>query len=86
MKNINWLLLFILLSGLVLGGFIGEVLGGYSALSWLNYGKEFGINPSAPFELNFYVFRLTFGFLVKINIASIIGVLLSLLLYKLFRK
>jgi len=86
LRNVNWLLLFILLAGLVLGGFIGEVLGGYPALSWLNYGKEFGVNPEAPLVLNFYIFRMTFGLMIKINIASIIGVLLSLFLYKLFRK
>lgn len=86
MKSVNWLLLFILLAGLVLGGFIGEVLGDYNALEWLNYGKEFGINPDSPLVFDFYIIRLSFGMMIKLNIASIIGVLLSLLLYKLFRK
>ncbi len=86
MRNTNWLLVFILLAGLVLGGFLGEVLGEYPALAWLNYGKEFGINPDSPLVLSFYVLRMSFGLMIKINIASILGVLLALLLYKLFRK
>lgn len=86
MKHTNWLLVFILLAGLVLGGFLGEVLGDYSALSWLNYGKEFGINPDSPLVLSFYVLRMSFGLMIKINIASILGVLLALLLYRLFRR
>ena len=79
-----WLWVFILFGGLVLGGFLGDVLGGYSALSWLSYGKEFGLTE--PMVLDCYIFKLTFAFMMRINIASIIGVLLAILLYRLFRK
>lgn len=82
----NWLWIFILLAGLVLGGFIGDILGAYPSLSWLGYGKEFGINTASPMVLNFYIFSLTFGLTIRINIASIIGVFLALLGYKLFSK
>lgn len=81
-----WLWIFILFAGLVLGGFIGDVLGDISALSWLAYGKQFGINASDPMVIDLYIFKLTFGFSMHINIASIIGVFLSMLLYRLFRK
>ena len=79
-----WLWVFIILAGLVLGGFIGDVLSGYSSLSWLAYGREFGL--SEPLVLDCYILKLTFAITVRINIASILGVFLSMLMYKLFRK
>jgi hypothetical protein len=82
----NWLWIFILLAGLVLGGFIGDILAAYPGLTWLGYGKEFGINTGSPMVLNFYVLSLTFGLTIRINIASIIGVFLSMLGYKLFAR
>lgn len=85
MKN-NWVWIFILAAGLVLGGFIGDVLSGYPGLSWLAYGKELGIGSASPLVLDLYVFKLTFGLSVHVNIASIIGVFLSMAAYKLFRK
>lgn len=85
MKSANfWLWLFILLAGLVLGGFIGDVIGGNPTFSWLSYGYEFGL--SEPFMLDCYILKLTFGITVRINIASVLGVFLSILMYKLFRK
>lgn len=79
-----WIWIFVLLSGLVLGGFIGDILSGYQSLSWLAYGKEFGL--ASPIVLDFYIFKLTFGLTIRINIASIAGMFLAMLLYKLFRK
>ena len=38
-----WILLIFLLSGIVLGGFIGNMAEGIPGLSWLNFGQSFGI-------------------------------------------
>ena len=45
-----WALFLLLLAGVVLGGFIGELAKGVSALSWLGYGQSFGIDD--PIVLN----------------------------------
>lgn len=82
----QWVFIFILLAGLVLGGFIGDVLSAYPALSWLAYGKELGIGATNPIVLDMHVCRLTFGLAININIASILGVFLAMGAYKLFRK
>ena len=37
-----WVLILLLLAGVVLGGFLAQLLSGYPALSWLGYGKSFG--------------------------------------------
>ena len=47
MKSKNgWVLLIMLLSGIVLGGFIGMLTARVSGLSWLNYGQSFGAGES----------------------------------------
>lgn len=80
MKNKNsWALLLLLLSGIVLGGFIGEMVAGVPGLSWLNYGQSFGLND--PLVLNFGILVLTFGLTIRITMASILGVIIAILIY-----
>lgn len=78
-KN-NWALFLLLLAGVVIGGFIGELTKNISGLSWLGYGNEFGLKN--PVDLDLYVIVITFGLKIKITIASIIGVVLSAIIYK----
>ncbi len=78
-KNI-WILILFLLCGIVVGGLLGELAAKVEFLSWLAYGEEFGL--STPVELNLNVIKLTFGLMLKINIASIIGIILAIFIYK----
>lgn len=75
-----WILGLFLLSGIVVGGLIGELAAGISFLSWLAYGQSFGI--SEPVVIDLSVICLTLGCMIKINISSIIGILLALLIYR----
>lgn len=77
----NYFVLFIfLLSGIVIGGFIGVYLGDIPNLSWLNFGITFGM--TSPLTLNFVVFEISFALRFNITMASIFGILISILLYK----
>ncbi|MDO5403031.1 MAG: DUF4321 domain-containing protein [Eubacteriales bacterium] len=78
-KN-GWLLLLFILIGIVLGGLIGEMAAGVSSLSWLNYGNSFGL--TSPLVLDLGVLVVTFALQIKITIASIIGVVLAILIYR----
>lgn len=78
-KNI-WILLIFLLSGLVLGGLLGEIAKNVDFLWWLSYGEEFGL--SSPITLNLSVITVTFGLMFRINIASIIGMAISIFIYR----
>lgn len=78
-KNI-WILILFLLCGIVVGGLLGDLAAKVDFLSWLAYGEEFGL--STPIELNLNVIKLTFGLMFKINIASIIGIVLAIFIYK----
>ena len=78
-KNI-WIFLIFLLSGLVVGGLLGDIANNVDFLSWLSYGESFGI--SSPIELDLSVIKLSFGLMFKINIASIVGMALAIFIYR----
>ncbi len=75
-----WILLIMLLAGIVLGGFIGQLADGISWLKWMNYGQSFGLDT--PLVIDFGLLVITFGLTIKITMASIIGVAVALLIYK----
>lgn len=75
-----WILLILLLAGIVLGGFLGSLAEGVSWLSWLNFGQTFGIHN--PVVLDLGVLILTFGITIKITMASILGVVIALTIYR----
>lgn len=78
-KNI-WILLVFILSGLVIGGLLGDVAAKVGGLNWLSYGQSFGLSQPVALDLN--IINITFGFMVKINVASIIGIVLAIFIYK----
>lgn len=78
-KNI-WILLVFILSGLVIGGLLGQLAQNIDFLWWLSYGQSFGL--SNPIQLDLNVIQITFGLMLKINIASIIGVIIAILIYR----
>lgn len=75
-----WILLIFICSGLVIGGLLGQMASQIDWLSWLSYGQTFGLQEPLVLELN--VIKITFGLMLNINIASIIGMAIALFLYK----
>ena len=78
-KNI-WVLLVFILSGIVVGGLIGEISSSVDFLWWLAYGNSFGLTN--PVTLDLSVITLTLGLSFKLNIASILGMFLAILIYR----
>ena len=76
----TWFLIVLVCAGLVIGGLIGQLASQISWLNWLSYGQEFGLAEPLTFDLS--VLKLTFGFVVNINMASIIGIAIALLIYR----
>ena len=76
----KWISILFILAGLVIGGLLGELASQVSWLWWLSFGQEFGLQ--SPIVLDIGVATITFGLMVKINIASIIGVIVSLIIYR----
>ncbi len=79
LKRINWVLVVLVLIGFVIGRFIGTYFDG----TFLNYGQNFGL--SSPVELNLGFIILTFGLEFNITIASVIGVIISFVVYRFIR-
>jgi len=73
----GWTMLLMVICGLVVGGFLGELLGKY--LPILKYGYNLGVSAH---EWNFHVLRLTFGFSFNINMFSVLGIVLAIYLYR----
>ena len=58
----------------------GRVADGVSSLNWLSYGQTFGLDD--PVVLNLGLLVVTFGLTIKITIASIIGVIVAIFIYR----
>ena len=83
MKNKNaWICILFILAGLVIRGLIGQLTEGVDFLWWLSYGQEFGLSLDAPLTLDLGIIKLTFAMMFKINIASILGVIISIFIYR----
>lgn len=78
-KN-SWALFLLMLAGIVLGGFIGTLTADLPGFAWLNYGQSFGFDN--PIVLNLGILVITFALNIKITIASIIGLVISAIIYR----
>lgn len=79
MRKNGWVLTLLVLVGFVLGRFIGTLFEG----TFLNYGQSFGLSSPMVLDLGFII--LTFGLTIQITIASVIGVVIALVVYKFIR-
>ena len=75
-----WILIVFILSGLVIGGLLGDLASKTSGLDWLAYGQSFGLE--SPLVLNLSIIKVTFGLMLHINIASIIGMAIGIFIYR----
>lgn len=80
MKKINWIIVLVLLVGFVIGAFLGT----FFKDTFLNYGQSFGLASPVVLDLGFVV--LTLGLQIHITISSVIGAVLSLVVYKFISK
>ena len=75
-----WVLILVLLAGLTVGGFIGSLCKDIPYLGWLNYGETFGLEE--PIKLDLGLIWLSIQLVVKFTISGIIGMILSVLVYR----
>lgn len=75
-----WILILFIFCGLVIGGLIGELTKNITGLWWLGYGDSFGLEN--PLVLNLSIVKITFGLMLKINVASILGMVIAIFIYK----
>lgn len=77
-------LLVILILGAVIGSVIGEVIGALIPGGYVEAVFSKGVNPglAPPAVLDLKVLTLTLGLTMKINLASLLGIVLALLVYR----
>ncbi len=77
----NQYFIFFILIGAISGSFIGELLGNnIDALKFLK--NTYTIGMGTPMLIDFKVLAVTFGINININIMSIIGIILAIILYR----
>lgn len=73
----GWIMFLMVMCGLVVGGFLGELLGKYIPI--LKYGYNLGVSTH---QWDFHVLRLTFGLDFNINMFSVLGIVIAIYLYR----
>lgn len=72
-----WILLLLIIVGVVIGGFLGELLGTYVPI--FKFGYELGVTPHT-WDLK--VIKVTFGLMFDINMFSILGIILAIIIFR----
>jgi len=73
----GWILLLLVICGIVIGGFLGELLGKYIPI--LKFGYNLGVSPHT-YDLR--VIKLTLGLTFSINIFTIVGIIIAILFFR----
>lgn len=76
MKKNSWACFLLILAGIVIGGFIGNLFPSV----WLNYGQTFGF--TSPIVLDLGILVLSFSMTIKITVASILGIIVAIVIYR----
>ncbi len=76
MRKNSWACFLLILAGIVIGGFIGSLF----PSTWLNYGQTFGLSSPIIFDIG--IMSVTFGLTIKITVASIIGIAIAIIIYR----
>ncbi len=77
MKHALYMLLLVV-SSLILGGFIGNAATG--SLKWLGYSKYFKFMPES-YIIDTDVLKFNFGIYISINVAQVILLLIAMFVY-----
>ncbi len=69
---------FLVLVGIVVGTFVGNICKGVPALSWLAFGIDFGM--SSPLVLDLGIMQLTFAIGINLTLAVVLCIILSIVI------
>ena len=84
MKKSPWILLIFVLIGGLLGGVVGEflrVLAPHGTIQSV-FATSYVLGITEPLTIDLVLVKFTIGFLLKINLLSLIGMFLGVYLYK----
>ena len=84
MKKSGWTLLGFIFIGGLLGGMLGEILTVFSPLEPIQtiFAQSLSPGIDPPLTANLILFKVTLGFVIKVNLLTILGIFLGVYLYK----
>ncbi len=84
LQKTSWMLIFFIILGGLIGGILGEILRVVSPEGVLQdiFSRAYSIGIDPPLTLDLKLFSTTVGFLVRINLFSLLGILLGVYIYK----
>ncbi len=84
MKKSPWILLIFVLIGGLLGGVLGEILRVIAPHGTIQtvFATSYVLGITEPLTIDLVLVKFTIGFLLKINLLSLIGMFLGVYLYK----
>lgn len=83
-RKTPWLLLFFVIVGGLFGGLVAEILRAVAPtgpISTLFLGN-LALGVTTPITVDLYLLTFTFGAALKVNLLSVIGVLMGLYIYR----
>ena len=84
MKKSPWILLIFVLIGGLLGGVLGEILRVMAPHGTIQtvFATNFVLGITEPLSIDLVLLKFTIGFVLKINLLSLLGMFLGVYLYK----
>ena len=76
---------FIIVSAVVVGGLVTELIKNVDFLWWLSYSKSIGIPLDKPFVLDLSVLKFSISFEVGVSVCQIIFLVISIFVYRKIR-
>lgn len=77
------MLVVVVVAGALLGSVIAEATSAYPVLDLLSRDIRAGLDP--PLTLDLRILTLTGGFTVRLNLATVVGILLAIWIFRLLQ-
>ena len=84
MKKSPWILVIFVLIGGLLGGVLGEILRVMAPHGTIQtvFATNYVLGITEPLTIDLVLLKFTIGFVLKINLLSLLGMFLGIYLYK----
>jgi hypothetical protein len=79
-KDPWWIFVVVILAGAMLGSVVADALGQFTYLAPLGHSVVFGVDP--PVTLDLRVVTLTLGFVVRLNLATVLGIIAAIYVFR----
>ncbi|HEV2281062.1 MAG TPA: DUF4321 domain-containing protein [bacterium] len=76
-----WIFIVVVVAGAMLGSVVADELGQFTYLAPLGHSVAVGVDP--PVTLDLRVLTLTLGFVVRLNLATVLGIIAAIYVFRL---